>query len=300
VAEADESDGSFLLFKPEIGVVTNIEVDHVDFYTRGRDEIEEAFGAFICASSKVVAWGDDPGVSRALALAGDADVCTYGTGPGNDVVLTMESPGPGGARGYVETGGHRVALGLRVDGLHNLLNATGAMAVASLTGVALEAAAEALGGFSGVRRRFEHRGNVRGADFFDDYGHVPTELAVTLEVARRIGPSRLVAVFQPHRYSRTKVLWRELGASLTEADLIVVTDVYPARQEPIQGVTGELVVEGIREADPDKPVVYCPHRADVARFLMEDVREGDLVITMGCGDVWMLGDEAMERIRESG
>ncbi|MDP9327854.1 MAG: UDP-N-acetylmuramate--L-alanine ligase, partial [Actinomycetota bacterium] len=154
--------------------------------------------------------------------------------------------------------------------------------------------------FQGVRRRFELRGSARGADFYDDYGHVPTELSVTLGVARRTGPRRIVVVFQPHRYSRTQALWRELGASLTEADVVIVTDVYGASQEPIPGVTGKLVVDGIAEASRRPRIVYLPHRSSVARFLENEVRAGDLVLTMGCGDVWMLGDEALERIREAG
>jgi UDP-N-acetylmuramate--alanine ligase len=159
-------------------------------------------------------------------------------------------------------------------------------------------AAHALSSFGGVRRRFERRGSARGAEFFDDYAHVPTELAVTLDVARARRPRRLVAVFQPHRYSRTQALWRELGASLAEADLIVVTDVFGANQSPIPGVTGELVVEGVRLATPDREVVYASHREDAIGFLADEVREGDLVITLGCGDVWMLGDAALARIGE--
>lgn len=121
---------------------------------------------------------------------------------------------------------------------------------------------------------------------------------MTLDVARRRGPERLVAVFQPHRYSRTRALWRELGASLVEADVVVVTDVYGAAQDPIPGVTGKLVVDGINRAAGGKRVVYLPHRSDVVEFLRREVRGGDLVITMGCGDVWMLGDAAVEAIRE--
>ncbi len=154
--------------------------------------------------------------------------------------------------------------------------------------------------FTGVHRRFEHRGSGRGAEFFDDYGHTPTEMEVTLLTARRRRPSRLIAVVQPHRYSRVQALWRELGASVTGADLIVVTDVFGANQEPIPGVTGRLVVDGIELASPGKDVVYVPHREDVVEFLDREVRPGDLVLTMGCGDVWMLGDEALARIRESG
>ena len=123
---------------------------------------------------------------------------------------------------------------------------------------------------------------------------------MTIDVARRTGAARVVAVFQPHRYSRTKSLWRELGQSLTGADLVLVTDVYGADQDPIPGVTGKLVVDGVAQASPGRRVVYLPHRGDVVRFLEREVREGDLVVTMGCGDVWMVGDAALERIRDAG
>jgi UDP-N-acetylmuramate--alanine ligase len=135
--------------------------------------------------------------------------------------------------------------------------------------------------------------------FFDDYGHTPAEMAVTVETARRRRPERLIALVQPHRYTRVRALWRELGASVTGADLVLVTGVYGAAQDPIPGVTGQLVVDGVRLADPEVPVVYLPHRTDVVEFLDREVRPGDLVVTMGCGDVWMLGDAALERIEET-
>jgi UDP-N-acetylmuramate--alanine ligase len=299
VFEADESDGSFLLASHRFGIVTNVDVDHVDFYPGGRDEIEAAFAEFMTRCESVIACGDDPGVRSVIERA-RMEAITYGTGPTNDWTIAIDAVGPGGARGVV-TGpdGAATPLSLQVDGAHNLLNATAAVATAALVGVAPAVAAEALAGFTGVRRRFELRGSARGADFYDDYGHVPVELAVTLGVARRTGPIRLMAVFQPHRYSRTQALWRELGASLIEADVVVVTDVYGADQTPIPGVTGKLVVDGIAEVSPSTRVVYLPHRQDVVRFLGDEVRAGDLVVTMGCGDVWMLGDAALERIREA-
>jgi len=299
VAEADESDGSFLLFAPEVGVITNVDVDHVDFYRGGRDEIEAAFGAFATRCRWVVACADDEGVRRALDGAG-ASVRSYGTDPRADLVLEVGSPGPGGARGSLRVDGRVVELALPIDGAHHLANAAAAIGASGLVGVDPAEAALALRTFGGVHRRFELRGTARGASFYDDYGHVPIELAVTLDVARRLEPRRLVAVFQPHRYSRTQALWRELGRSLVGADLVVVTDVYGADQEPIPGVTGELVVDGIRLADPSVPVAYLPRRADVVRYLVDEVGEGDLVVTMGCGDVWMLGDAALEGIRGSG
>jgi UDP-N-acetylmuramate--alanine ligase len=294
VAEADESDGSFLLLRPVVGVITNVDVDHVDFYPGGRTEIEEAFSAFARRSDHAVACADDPAAMRAAADA--PAVTSYGTAPGAEVRLQVDRVGPGGASGIVEVDGARYELRLPVDGAHNLLNATAAIAVARSVGVNVAAAVEALSLFAGVHRRFELRGVARGATFVDDYGHVPAELAVTLDVARRTEPERIVAVFQPHRYSRTQALWRELGASLREADVVVVTDVYAAAQDPIPGVTGMLVVRGVAAAVPNRRVVYLPHRADVVDFLDREVRGGDLVVTMGCGDVWMLGDAALERI----
>ncbi len=295
--EADESDGSFLLTDPAVGVVTNVEVDHVDFYPGGEDELRTAFAEFCARSGRVVACTDDGGVREALRRAG-VEPIGYGIGTDADIRLVVESPGPGGARGTLMIDGNDVPLALRVDGTHNLLDAAAAIAVGGLVGVPAVDAAVALSLFDGIRRRFEHRGSARGAEFYDDYAHVPTELRVTLEVARARGPGRVVAVFQPHRYSRTQALWRELGASLTEADLIVVTDVYGANQTPIPGVTGALVVDGVRRATPDREVVYAPHGEDAISFLAREVHEGDLVITLGCGDVWMLGDAALARIRE--
>ncbi len=295
--EADESDGSFLLTDPSIGVVTNVEVDHVDFYPGGAEELRLAFAEFCARSGRVVACIDDEGAREALRIAG-VEPIGYGVRTDAHVRLTIETPGPGGARGTIDVDGAVVPLTLRVDGAHNLLDAAAAIAVGRVVGVPAGGAAQALSTFGGIRRRFEHRGSVRGADFYDDYAHVPTELAVTLEVARARGPRRLVAVFQPHRYSRTQALWRELGASLTEADLIVVTDVYGANQRPIPGVTGALVVDGVRRAAPERTVVYAPHGEDAVSFLAREVDEGDLVITLGCGDVWMLGDAALSRIQE--
>jgi UDP-N-acetylmuramate--alanine ligase len=297
VFEADESDGSFLLTDPTIGVITNVAVDHVDFYPGGEEELRLAFAEFATRAGSVVACVDDPGAAEAVRLA-EVEALTYGLDRSAEVRVTIVSPGPGGARGTLEVAGTSVPLALSVDGAHNLLDGAAAVAVAGLVGVPADEAAHALATFRGVRRRFERRGGARGADFFDDYAHVPAELAVTLDVARRRGPARLIAVFQPHRYSRTQALWRELGASLTEADVIVVTDVYGADQPPIPGVTGDLVVDGVRRAAPRLPVVYAPHAEDAIGFLAGEVREGDLVITLGCGDVWMLGDAALARIEE--
>ena len=295
VFEADESDGSFLLIPPWAGVITNLDADHLDFYPGGLEEIEDAFAEFAARCDHVVAWGDDPSLARALARAG-VRAMTYGSSPRCDLQLRVESLGPEGARGTVWVDDAEVALRLQVDGAHNLLNAAAAIAVARLAGIPPAASAEALAGFEGVHRRFEHRGDAGGAEFFDDYGQTPTEMEVTVETARRRAPRRLIALVQPHRYWRVRSLWRELGASVSHADLVVVTDVYGAAQDPIPGVTGKLVVDGVQLASPGLRTVYLPHRSDVVTFLGREMRAGDLLVTMGCGDVWMLGDAIRERI----
>lgn len=297
VFEADESDGSFLLVDPEIGVVTNVAADHLDFYAGGEDEVRSAFAEFMSRCSRVVVCGDDPGALEALGRAG-VQAVRYGTAPDADVRLEVTSPGPGGARGRLITAGDTVSIELRIDGAHNLLDAAGAVAVAQLEGVPPAAAAAALASFGGVHRRFELRGRARGAEFVDDYAQVPREIAVTIEVARARGPGRVVAVIQPHRYWRTQALWRELGAAVADADLVVVMDVYGAEQDPIPGVTGALVVDGVRLAAPDRQVVYTPHHDETIEYLADAVRPGDLVVTLGCGDVWMVADGAIARIRE--
>ena len=297
VFEADESDGSFLLVPPWVGVITNIDLDHVDFFAGGLDEIERAFAEFAARSDRVVAFGDDPIVRRAIERAG-ARAVTYGFTPGCDVVVRVDALGPDGARGAARVDGIDVPLALRVDGAHNVLNAAAAHATPGLAGASADVAAEALAAFEGVHRRFEHRGDAGGAAFFDDYGQTPTEMEVTVASARRRRPRRLIALVQPHRYWRVRALWRELGASVTGADVVVVTDVYGAAQDPIPGVTGKLVVDGVQLAAPGLRTIYLPHRADVVSFLGREVRDGDLVVTMGCGDVWMLGDAVRARVTE--
>jgi UDP-N-acetylmuramate--alanine ligase len=297
VFEADESDGSFLLVPPWIGVLTNVDVDHVDFYPGGLEEIERAFAEFVARSDRVVAFGDDPILRRILASAG-VEAVTYGFTPACDVTVRIDRLGPEGARGTVRVDGRTVTVALRVDGAHNLANAAAAIATARLVGVDLDAAAETLASFDGVHRRFEHRGDAGGAAFFDDYGQTPAEMEVTVETARRRRPERLIALVQPHRYWRVQALWRELGASVAGADLVVVTDVYGAAQDPIPGITGKLVVDGVQLAAPGLRTVYLPHRRDVVSFLGREVGPGDLVVTMGCGDVWMLGDAVRARVEE--
>jgi UDP-N-acetylmuramate--alanine ligase len=297
IYEADESDGSFLLGVPWAGVITNIEVDHVDFYAHGLADIEAAFGMFAAKAEIVVACVDDPVVRRVVERS-DVQAVTYGQG-GGDLRLDVTALGPQGARGTVHGPDGAVELILQIDGPHNLLNATAVLGVAMRAGVELEAAAASLASFTGVHRRFELRGVAGGVRFFDDYGHTPTEMAVTIDTARRRDPRRLIALVQPHRYTRVQALWRELGASVAGADLVVVTNIYGASQPPIPGVTGRSVADGVVLAAPGTPTVYLPHRAEVVDYLAGTLERGDLVVTMGCGDIWMLGDAVRARIEET-
>jgi UDP-N-acetylmuramate--alanine ligase len=308
VAEADESDGSFLLLEPEVGVVTNVEPDHLDFYG-SRERVEEAFGSFCRNAGTLIACWDDEGVRRA---AGGRTGATVRYGRNLDLDLTVGSIEAQGhsTHARVEVGGSRQTLDLHlaVPGCHNVLNALAALGVAATLDLPLKDAAEALGSFGGVRRRFDLKGSAGGATLVDDYAHHPTEVRATLAAAiaseatnghgRSGKPGRLVAVFQPHRYSRTEVMWRELGTSLADADVVVLTDVYAAGEQPIPGVTGKLLVEALTEAAPGKRVVYLPRRTDVAPFLASLAREGDLILTLGAGDITMVGDETLARIRE--
>lgn len=299
VAEADESDGSFLLLSPEVAVVTNVEADHLDFYRGGENEIRAAFSAFLNSAERSLVCGDDTGARAALADSKAAAV-TYGVGSENDVKV-VASPAEGS-----ESGGGSVALpdgsvvsfSLQLPGVHNVLNAAAALLAAELAGVEPGLAAASLATFTGVRRRFEYRGEAGGARFVDDYAHHPTEVAATVAASREGEARRVLAVFQPHRYTRTQALWEPLGRSLAGADVVVVTDVYGAGEQPIPGVTGKLLVDALTEGSPGKRVVYLPHRTDLAPFLASEVSEGDLVLTLGAGDITMVADETIERMRD--
>lgn len=310
VAEADESDGTFLLLEPEVGVITNVEPDHLDFYA-GQSEIEAAFRAFAGRARAVVACADDPGARAALEGVATA-VVWYGSSDEADVVVTGVTPTATGAVATIRAPTGDATVELAVRGRHNVLNAAAAIATAERFGIDAQRAADALRGFSGVRRRFERRGSVRGARFVDDYAHHPTEIAATLQAAAEeagdraeaprgeaSGVGRLVAVFQPHRYTRTGAMWRALGESLAAADLVVLTDVYPAGEQPIPGVTGKLVAEAAADARPGRRVVYLPRRLELAPFLARELRDGDLVLTLGAGDVTMVADETLALVRSA-
>ncbi len=293
VAEADEADRSFLAYEPDVAVVTNLELDHVDEFG-DEEQLHAVFGAFLARmrdGGTAVLCADDPG-AMALASGVDAEVTSYGRSPGADVELEVTGP----RAGRVTVGGRTVDLALAVPGDHNLLNATAALAVCDALGVDVAAAAAGLGAYSGTQRRFQRLGGVGGVTVVDDYAHHPTELAATIAAARAEGPERVVVVVQPHRYSRTRVLGPALGRAAAAADVVVVTDVYAGPETPEAGVSGRLVADAAAAVGTAE-VRFEPHLGEVAAVLAELARPGDMVLVTGAGDVTRLGPALLDELR---
>ena len=283
VVEADESDETFLALGAEAVIVTSIEADHLDHYG-DIDAIHRAFEDFVVgATGPRLVCLDDPGAAK---LARAVPCLTYGTTEGADYRILDLETGRARAAFTVEIAhDRRVAVELPVPGEHNARNATAALALAHQVGVDPEIATAALARYGGVARRFEFRGERNGVTFVDDYAHNPGKVAAVLAAARSGGWERVVAVFQPHLYSRTADLADAFGRSFGAADVVVVTDIYGAREDPRPGVTGRLIVDAIHAADPEREVIWAPGRADLAARVKQILRPGDLCITLGAGDV---------------
>lgn len=294
VVEADESDGSFLYLEPHVAVVTNIEADHLDHY-RDLADVTETFGRFlekIGPEGAAVVCADDRALVAIARERCAGAVVTYGFAEDADVRIDEAVAEGLGHRYRVRLAdGTSVTGSLRVPGVHNVVNATGVLAAVGWLGLDTAGAARALAGFTGVRRRFEQVGLVDGITVVDDYAHHPTEVRATLAAARHGAFERIWVVFQPHRYSRTAALGREFGASFADADRLVLMDVYSAGEAPIPGVSGKTLVDAVLATAPRSRVAYFPHRADVAEYVASRVGPGDLVMTMGAGDVTSMGGE---------
>lgn len=300
VVEADESDGTHLELPLHGTVLTNIEHDHLDHYG-DFDGVVASFDRYLAQvpGPKVVCI-DDPIVAR---LARHHDVITYGTADGADVRAVAIEPRPGAMAFRVETrDGRSVPVVLPLRGVHNVLNATAAFALATAVGVDDDVAAAALARFGGVARRFDIRGTDDGATFVDDYAHLPGEIAAVLSAARHGADDwqRVIAVFQPNRYHRIAEMWQDYADAFGDADVVVLTDVYASGTTPIPGVTGKLIVNAVLDAHPRTRVVWLPRREDLVTFLAREVGPGDVCISMGCGDVATLPDEVLDVRRASG
>lgn len=296
VVEADESDGTFLALGAEAAIVTNVEPDHLEHWG-GEAELRAAFQRFVAAlPGPAVLCADDPG-SAALAAHARHPV-TFGSAPGSDYRIDAVVTERTGVRFVLHHGTEVVEVVVPgAPGEHNARNAAGAMALAHRSGVDLAVAATALGQFRGVARRFEVRGEAGGVVLVDSYDHLPTEVVAALAAARAGAWHRVVCCFQPHRYSRTEALGRTFADAFVDADLLVVTDVYPAGEAPRPGVTGKLVVDAVLDAHPWKRVGWLPTLDDVVVYLGAVLRPGDLCLTLGAGDLTSVPDRVLAVLR---
>jgi UDP-N-acetylmuramate--alanine ligase len=298
VAEADESDASFLKLRPEVAVVTNLELDHHSRWS-SLAELAEAFADFaapaaglVCGAEVRLPAQEAQGVVRFALEAGEGEPV-----PEADLIASDIRTDQGGARFRAVGADIDVEVSLPVPGRHNVANALAALGGMSLSGFDPERCAQALGDFPGVARRLELKGERDGVRIYDDYAHHPTEVSATLEAARELEPRRLIAAFQPHLYSRTKALAPELGAALAAADEVAVLDVYPAREErvgPLAGVSGLMVAAEAADRSGGAPVWWLPTAEQAAEALAPRLREGDVLITIGAGDIYKLAETLVD------
>jgi len=291
VVEADEFDQAFLALQPTVAIVNNVEPDHLECYG-SIENLEAAFAEFAGRAGTALVGGDDPGARR-VAAGLTTTVWRFGTGHDAELRIMQVQQDAGGSRAELRLpDGRQVELVLQVPGMHNVRNATGALGAVVALGGSVEPALAALAEFDGVGRRFERLGEAGGVVFVDDYAHHPSELVATLAAARQAYPERrLVAVFQPHLYSRTQLHGAAMGQALAAADVVVVADVYGAREAPIPGVSGRLVADACARAGAQ--VHFEADRAALAGAVDELLRPGDLVLTLGAGDVTRVGRELL-------
>ncbi|HEY1652135.1 MAG TPA: UDP-N-acetylmuramate--L-alanine ligase [Acidimicrobiales bacterium] len=292
VVEADESYGTFKALRPDLAVLTNVEPDHLDYY--GTFEVlRDAFADFVRgATVGAIVCSDDV---EAAAIGRAHGATLVGQAAGSDYLMedtellrssvSFSLRGPEGVLGTLRIG---------VPGLHNARNGALAAVAALGAGAPFDAAQSALARFAGVSRRFEFRGEANGVTFVDDYAHLPTEVRAALATARSGGWSRIVAVFQPHRFSRTAALAAQFGSAFTDADVLVVTDVYSAGERAVPGVSGRLVADAVTAQDPRLPVTYAPGWEELRQTVASVLRPGDLCLTLGAGDLTVLPDDLLD------
>jgi UDP-N-acetylmuramate--alanine ligase len=309
VVEADEYDQAFLTLSPTVAVVNNVEADHLECYG-SVEALEAAFDTFAGRARTVIIGSDDPGAVRVAHMLRRTDAQADGGGDrpriwrfgfeNAELTLSAVEQGPQGSRATLTLPDRRaVTLRLAVPGIHNLRNATAALGAVLALGGPLEPALEALASYTGLGRRFERLGEARGITFVDDYAHHPTELVATLAAARQAFPGRrLVAVFQPHLFSRTAAHGTAMGVALAAADVAVITEIYAAREQPMPGVTGRSVAEAAEsEGKGSVQVVFEPEKSRLHDRLLEVARPGDVIITLGAGDITRVGRELVQWLR---
>ena len=295
VVEGDESDGTFLALGASAAIVTNVEPDHLEHWG-GEPALRAAFARFVAAlTGPAVLCIDDPGAADLVAAA-TAPV-TYGTAEAADYRIEAVVPDGTGVAFDLVHGGDRIRVALpAAPGAHNARNAAGALALAESLGVPLAEGVRALADFRGVARRFEVRGEVAGVLVVDSYDHLPAEVAAALAAARSGPWRRVVCCFQPHRFSRTEALWRAFADAFEGADVLAVTDVYPAGEAPRPGVSGKLIVDAVLDAHPWRQVAWVPTLDDAVAYLRATLRPGDLCLTLGAGDLTVVPDRLLDAL----
>ncbi len=298
VVEADESDGTFVRLDAEAVVVTNVEPDHLEHYG-GFDGLREAFEQFVTqAPGPRVLCLDDPGSAALAERTAASEIITYGATAGATWRIVDPVPTPTGVSFTVAGPAGDLDIRLGQPGMHNARNATAALATAIGLGADPAKAAEAINRFGGVGRRFERRGETDGIQLVDDYAHLPTEVEAALAAARSLGPDRVVAAFQPHRYSRTEQLWSTFGGAFDEADVLFVTGIYSSGEAPRPGITAELIVQVVTEHDPESDVRYVESLDDLVPAIVDELRQGDLCLTLGAGDLTTIPDRVLAGLRD--
>ena len=295
VLEADESDGSGFGLGHAVSIVTNVERDHLEFYG-DEERLRDAFRQFVADSPIAVVCADDPGASD---LTRASNVVTYGVAEAATYHMANIERGSSFVgfdlvRAGVPLGNIRVPM----PGIHNALNAAAATAAAMEMGLSFQAAQAALARFAGVGRRFDARGSAGGVTFIDDYAHLPTEVRAAVSAGRDTQHDRLVAVFQPHRYSRTETVWEEFEGAFDAADVLVLTDIYSAGEMPRPGITGELIVEATKRSGKHPEIIYHADRITLPQRLVELLQPGDLCLTLGAGDLVRIPNEVQPLLEQ--
>ncbi len=298
VVEADESDGSFLAYKPQGAIITNLELDHVDHFT-SENQLFAAFADFVGSIKSggfLVACGDDQGVKKLIEMISDRNlkIITYGQGPENDYQISRVNLNPTSSTAQITVNGRKAGeLSLVVPGLHNLLNALASFAAGCALGVDEGKLIQGLSTFTGTKRRFELKGEVNGVKVIDDYGHHPTEIQVTLTAAKNLaGSGRVLTIFQPHRYSRTSAFAKEFANALALSDFVYLLEIYAASEKAVDGVSSLL----ISKLMPQDKVKFEPSMLQVVSDITETAKSGDLIIILGAGDVTSLSAPILDAL----
>jgi UDP-N-acetylmuramate--alanine ligase len=300
VAEADESDGSFLKLSPTVSVVTNIDKEHIDYYG-SMEDLNEAFLSFI---NKIPFYGlsvlclDDPYIREMIPRI-EKRYLTYGLeSEANLTARGIQLKGMGSRFEVLSEGRSLGFFELTMPGIHNVSNSLASIAVGIELGMDIETIKDALKDFSGVERRFQIKGDVGGIVCVDDYGHHPTEIKATLSAAKAGWDRRVIVLFQPHRYTRTRDLLKEFSTSFGQADRVIITDIYPAGEIPIDGISASLIYEGIKRQG-HKDVLYISDKEAIIEDLLKSLKPGDTFLTLGAGDVWKIGEELLDKMQNA-